>query len=82
MRDFEEDHLIPLELGGSPMDSRNLWPEHWADPEGAHTKDRLEDDLHRRVCLPRGEPGWISLTEAQDAIATNWIVAFHKYVAN
>jgi hypothetical protein len=26
-RDYEEDHLIPLELGGSPTDPRNLWPE-------------------------------------------------------
>jgi hypothetical protein len=26
-RDYEEDHLIPLELGGNPTDPRNLWPE-------------------------------------------------------
>ncbi len=26
MRDYEEDHLIPLELGGAPADPRNLWP--------------------------------------------------------
>lgn len=25
--DYEEDHLIPLELGGAPADPRNLWPE-------------------------------------------------------
>src|SRR5438093_2654548 len=25
--DYEEDHLIPLELGGSPADTKNLWPE-------------------------------------------------------
>jgi hypothetical protein len=24
---YEEDHLIPLEDGGDPTDSRNLWPE-------------------------------------------------------
>lgn len=24
---FEEDHLIPLALGGAPRDPRNLWPE-------------------------------------------------------
>ena len=25
--DYEEDHLISLELGGNPTDSSNLWPE-------------------------------------------------------
>src|SRR5689334_22685356 len=25
--DYEEDHLVPLELGGSPRDPDNLWPE-------------------------------------------------------
>jgi hypothetical protein len=27
--DYEEDHLIPLSLGGAPFDARNLWPEPW-----------------------------------------------------
>jgi len=27
MSDFEEDHFISLELGGSPTDAKNLWPE-------------------------------------------------------
>jgi len=27
LRDYEEDHLIPLELGGNPTDPKNLWPE-------------------------------------------------------
>src|SRR5262245_21264224 len=26
-RDYQEDHLISLELGGDPRDPRNLWPE-------------------------------------------------------
>src|SRR5919204_2531027 len=25
--DYQEDHLISLELGGHPTDPRNLWPE-------------------------------------------------------
>ena len=25
--DYQEDHLISLELGGHPTDRRNLWPE-------------------------------------------------------
>ena len=27
MSDYQEDHLISLELGGNPTDPRNLWPE-------------------------------------------------------
>ncbi|HEX3431158.1 MAG TPA: hypothetical protein VHT03_09745 [Rhizomicrobium sp.] len=27
MRDYEEDHLIPISIGGNPRDVRNLWPE-------------------------------------------------------
>ena len=26
---YEEDHFISLELGGSPRDPKNLWPEMW-----------------------------------------------------
>lgn len=25
--DYEEDHLLPLELGGAPRNPKNLWPE-------------------------------------------------------
>lgn len=25
-RDYEEDHFIPLEIGGNPTDPKNLWP--------------------------------------------------------
>ena len=48
--DYEEDHFIPLELGGHPTDSRNLWPEPL---EQAHRKDRWELALNRGVCAGR-----------------------------
>jgi hypothetical protein len=48
--DYEEDHLVPLELGGAPRDRRNLWPQPW--PE-AKRKDRLEAAYHRAVCAGR-----------------------------
>src|SRR5438128_948993 len=38
---FEEDHFIPLELGGHPSDEKNLWPEMWGTPDhpqGAHDR--------------------------------------------
>jgi hypothetical protein len=34
LSDFEEDHLIPLEIGGAPADPRNLWPEPHVAPGG------------------------------------------------
>ena len=46
--DYEEDHLIPLELGGAPKDPHNLWPE-------PHTQskitDPLETKLNRKICI-------------------------------
>lgn len=69
--DYEEDHLISLELGGNPTDPNNLWPEHWAKPWGARDKDRLEDALKDDVCSHR-----IILKKAQSLISKNWIKAY------
>ena len=44
---YEEDHRVPLELGGAPLDPSNLWPEPW--PE-ARKKDRLETAVKKDVC--------------------------------
>lgn len=72
---FEEDHLISLEIGGHPTDPRNLWPQHWDAPYGAHQKDQLENFLHRAVCS-----GKLTLAEAQAAVSSNWIAAYQKYI--
>jgi len=82
MADYEEDHLISLEIGGSPADERNLWPEHYSGKWGARTKDILESELHRRVCSAANNPDHISLAEAQRAMADNWVTAFDKYVCH
>lgn len=76
-RDYEEDHLIPLELGGAPRDPRNLWPQPWhpADGWGAGKKDKLENRLREMVCA-----GTMTLDDARVAIVTNWEAAFEKYV--
>ncbi len=75
--DFEEDHLIPLELGGAPSDARNLWPQprHAANGWGADRKDGLERVLNRLVC-----DGKLPLVQAQQAIARDWIAAYRQYV--
>lgn len=72
---YEEDHLIPLEIGGDPHDPKNLWPEPWKSEWNAKKKDQLENTLHRRVC-----DGEIPLEEAQRAVANDWIGAWKQYV--
>jgi hypothetical protein len=81
-RDYEEDHLISLELGGDPADPKNLWPEPYAGEWGARTKDTLEGELGRRVCLAPGDDDYVPLAEAQHAIASDWISAYRAYVCN
>lgn len=67
LRDYEEDHLISLELGGSPRDPKNLWPEPGASP---NAKDSIENLCHEKVCS-----GQLSLSEVQKEISTNWQTA-------
>lgn len=59
--DYEEDHIIPLELGGHPTDPRNLRPQPW--PE-ARQKDKDESRLNKSVCQYR-----MSLEDAQREMA-------------
>jgi hypothetical protein len=74
---YEEDHLVPLALGGAPRDPNNLWPQLWAGPMGAHDKDRLESLLHSLVC---SKVNPLPLATAQAAIRTDWKAAYRKYV--
>jgi hypothetical protein len=55
--DYQEDHLISLELGGHPTDPRNLWPEPRPHAEEV---DRIENELNGKVCS-----GELTLAEAQ-----------------
>ena len=74
----EYDHLIPLELGGDPNDSLNLWVEP-NDMPGATTtsnsKDVLENHLNYLVCS-----GQISLFAAQVEISYNWVNTCRTFV--
>lgn len=72
--DYEVDHLISLELGGSNS-IKNLWPESYkTQPWNARVKDAVENRLHTMVCS-----GKIPLEQAQREIATDWIAAYKKY---
>ncbi len=64
---YEVDHLISLELGGS-NDISNLWPEPAEPTPGFHQKDQVENYLHDQVCS-----GAMPLQQAQIQIATNWL---------
>jgi hypothetical protein len=74
-QDYEEDHLISLELGGAPKDEKNLWPEAYenrgakfaATGTGSETKDKVENETKRLVCS-----GKITLSDAQTRIAADW----------
>jgi hypothetical protein len=67
---YEVDHLVSLELGGS-NDIANLWPEAANPTPGFHQKDVIENELHNEVCN-----GTISLTTAQDEIASDWLAIY------
>ena len=54
---YQEDHLISLELGGHPTDPRNLWPEPYPR---ASDVDSTENELNSKVCS-----GQMSLSDAQ-----------------
>lgn len=73
-RDYEEDHLVPLSVGGHPTDPRNLWPQPRKSQWNADRKDELEFAIYRGLC--RGE---LTLAEARTAFATNWIDAYRRY---
>ncbi len=72
--EYEVDHLISLELGGSNS-IKNLWPESYlTQPWNARVKDKLENELHAEVCS-----GQIDLAAAQKEIATDWIASYKKH---
>lgn len=57
---YEEDHLIPVELGGSPRNPKNLWPEPRSESKNSN---RLEITLNRKVCA-----GTVTLAAARTQI--------------
>jgi hypothetical protein len=55
--DYQEDHLISLEMGGSPTDPRNLWPEPY--PRAGEV-DKIENELNAEICS-----GQLTLAQAR-----------------
>jgi hypothetical protein len=68
---FKIDHLIPLELGGADSID-NLWPQSLrARPYGPDRKELLAQVLLQRIAK-----GQLTLAQAQEQIASDWIDAF------
>jgi hypothetical protein len=70
LSDYEEDHLLPLELGGAPRDPANLWPEPHDGDENSYSKDAVENKVKKSVCA-----GDVTLSAAQHAMLTDWTTA-------
>jgi len=73
LADYEEDHLISLEIGGDGTDPKNLWPEPHTGKYNSFIKDKVENWLHKQVCS-----GAMTPADAQNGIATDW----RQYVPN
>ncbi len=65
--DYEVDHLVSLQLGGSNEIS-NLWPQPVIPHPGFREKHRVDTILHDAVCA-----GELPLAEAQWRSASNWV---------
>ncbi|MEO8745072.1 MAG: hypothetical protein ABI455_07355 [Candidatus Dormiibacterota bacterium] len=67
---YEEDHRMPLELGGSPADPENLSPE--AHPR-SYTKDTAESAARAEAC------DGIDLQNVQTAFVADWLAPYPGY---
>ena len=67
----EEDHRLPLALGGAPRDPMNLSPQGRA---GADRKNADEAVVRQHVCSSR-----LLLVAAQQAFVTKWLAPWPEY---
>lgn len=75
LKDYEEDHLVPLSVGGHPTSEKNLWPQPYRGVViTAYNKDTLERKLHKDVCS-----GKISLKDAQNIFLGDWVHYYLKH---
>jgi len=71
LSEYEEDHRMPLELGGSPSDPMNLSPEYPASP---NPKDADETAFKQEVCS-----GTLTLLQAQEEMVAKWLAPYPGY---
>ncbi len=75
MKNYEEDHIVPLEVGGDPSSTLNLFPQPRNIKLSSYLKDQLENRMHQLVCS-----GQLSLKIAQRVFLTNWEKGYSKYM--
>lgn len=68
---YEEDHRVPLELGGAPSDSNNLSPEIHSS---SFIKDSDENLFKHLVCT-----GQHTLLDAQILFVNKWLSNYPQY---
>lgn len=74
MADYELDHLIPISIGGAPLDRRDLWLQPRRGRANAADKNVLAYVLWRLVCEHR-----VPLATAQRDISRDWTHAYQIY---
>jgi hypothetical protein len=74
-RQFELDHMLPIEDGGDPSSPLNLWLQpfrgKYCTKWCSQDKDVLETFEKRGICK-----GTISLAAAQHELQTDWIAGY------
>jgi len=71
----EIDHVCSLEIGGTNA-IENLWPEPYSGTVwNARVKDRLENEIHRRMCA-----GELTPQQACAALSGDWVATYRKYL--
>ncbi|MGY2734660.1 hypothetical protein [Sphingomonas sp. UYP23] len=74
MADYELDHLIPISIGGAPLDMRDLWLQPREGQANAGDKNVLAYVLWRLVCTHQ-----VPLQTAQHEISHDWTRAYQLY---
>jgi len=74
MADYELDHLIPISIGGAPLDRRDLWLQPRSGQANASDKNVLAYVLWRLVCTHQ-----VPLATAQRAMSHDWTRAYQLY---
>ncbi len=70
---YEVDHLVPLEGGGSNA-IENLFPEPANPKPGFHQKDRTENEMRSRICYRHA-----NVRATQRQMARNWTVLWNSW---
>jgi hypothetical protein len=90
IQNYELDHLVPLNLGGSPTSPRNLWMEPYGDAnhllketdkwpdDGSVLPGAHQKDVVEMLLNKDVCDGKIALKDAQERIRTDWYAIYKE----